>query len=112
MTVAALPPNAAGMEVIGRQLNLPASYGSPNRVLSWAEVEQKLIESKTYWLATTRPDGRPHVMPVWGVWMDRAFPGSICASMLWSPIELHPKAITARSASPITPCPQLARPSE
>jgi hypothetical protein len=22
------------------------------------------------WLGTTRPDDRPHVMPVWGVWID------------------------------------------
>ena len=36
------------------------------------EVEQKLSESKTYWLATTRPDGRPHSVPVDGVWLDGA----------------------------------------
>lgn len=27
----------------------------------------------TNWLATTRPDGRPHVMPVIAVWVDDAF---------------------------------------
>ncbi|GEM_PF-2065852 len=27
----------------------------------------------SYWLATTRPDGRPHTAPIWGVWMDDAF---------------------------------------
>lgn len=25
-----------------------------------------------YWLATTRPDGSPHVTPLWGVWIDNA----------------------------------------
>jgi nitroimidazol reductase NimA-like FMN-containing flavoprotein (pyridoxamine 5'-phosphate oxidase superfamily) len=32
-----------------------------------------LIESKHYWLATVRPDGRPHLVPRWGVWVDGAF---------------------------------------
>ena len=27
----------------------------------------RLRATTTYWLATTRPDGRPHSMPVWGV---------------------------------------------
>ena len=27
----------------------------------------------THWLATTRPDGAPHVMPVGAVWLDGAF---------------------------------------
>jgi hypothetical protein len=72
LTVAAHGIDAAEMEVVGRQMNLPASYGSPDRVLSWAEVEQKLVESKTYWLATTRPDGRPHSVPVDGLWWDGA----------------------------------------
>ena len=64
--------NAAGMEVVGRQLTLPESYGKPDRVLTWPEVEQKLVESKTYWLATTRHDGRPHSVPVDGIWLNGA----------------------------------------
>ena len=27
----------------------------------------RLRAATSYWLATTRPDGRPHSMPVWGV---------------------------------------------
>lgn len=45
---------------------LPADEGTG--LLSWADVEQRLAASHDYWVATTRPDGRPHVMPVWGVW--------------------------------------------
>ena len=56
------------VEVVARQLTLPTSYGTPDRVLGWDEVEQKLVASKTYWLATTRPDGRPHAVPVDGIW--------------------------------------------
>ena len=60
------------MEVVARQLTLPKSYGIPHRVLPWKEVEQKLVESRTYWLATTRRDGRPHTVPVDGIWWEGA----------------------------------------
>ena len=41
--------------------------------LPWAWGEKRLMESHNYWLVTARPDGRPHVMPVWGVWLGREF---------------------------------------
>lgn len=47
---------------------LPAEEGSG--LLPWAEAVRRLITSHDYWVATTRPGGRPHVMPVWGVWLD------------------------------------------
>ena len=37
-------------------------------LLPWAWAEERLASSHDYWLATVRPDGSPHVMPVWGVW--------------------------------------------
>lgn len=43
------------------------------RYLSWDTVSAWLTESLHYWLATTRPDGRPHVVPRWGVWLDDRF---------------------------------------
>jgi Pyridoxamine 5'-phosphate oxidase len=52
------------------QLRLPSSYGSPNRLLDWASVEPRLVESPHYWLGTVRADGRPHVVPVDGIWLD------------------------------------------
>ena len=39
----------------------------------WGQAEAALTEAKTYWLATVRPDCRPHVMPVWGVWLAGKF---------------------------------------
>ncbi len=45
---------------------LPPEEGTG--LLAWADVEPRLASSHDYWLATTWPDGRPHVMPVWGVW--------------------------------------------
>lgn len=41
--------------------------------LAWVDVERKLAGARNYWVGTTRPDGRPHVMPVWGVWHAGAF---------------------------------------
>ena len=38
----------------------------------WDEVRWRLEEAQFYWLATARPDGRPHVMPVLAVWVDGA----------------------------------------
>ncbi len=38
-------------------------------LLPWSWAEERLTSSHDYWVATVRPsDGRPHVMPVWGVW--------------------------------------------
>jgi PPOX class probable F420-dependent enzyme len=41
-------------------------------LLPWSWAEERLATSHDYWLATVRPDGRPHLMPVWGVWDDGA----------------------------------------
>ena len=52
------------------QLKLPSGYGSPNRLLDWTAVEQRLTDSLHYWLATIRGDGSPHVVPIDGIWLD------------------------------------------
>jgi pyridoxine/pyridoxamine 5'-phosphate oxidase len=55
---------------------MPASYGlrPPEAgLLSWAGAAEKLAKARNYWVATTRPDGRPHAVPVWGVWLDGVF---------------------------------------
>ena len=46
---------------------------STKGLLSWKWAEQRLRRSRNYWLATVRPEGRPHVMPVWGLWLDGVF---------------------------------------
>ena len=35
-----------------------------------ARALARLCTANNYWIATTRPDGRPHAAPVWGVWLD------------------------------------------
>jgi hypothetical protein len=42
-------------------------------LLPWSWAHERLTSARNYALCTTRPDGRPHVMPVWGVWLDGAF---------------------------------------
>jgi hypothetical protein len=39
-------------------------------LLPWSWAEERLTASHDYWAASVWPDGRPHVMPVWGVWHD------------------------------------------
>jgi PPOX class probable F420-dependent enzyme len=46
---------------------LPADEGSG--LIPWAEVERRLAVAHDYWLATVALDGRPHVMPLWGIWL-------------------------------------------
>jgi general stress protein 26 len=41
-------------------------------MLYWTEVQNQLVAARNYWVATTRPNGRPHVMPVWGLWWNEA----------------------------------------
>ena len=41
-------------------------------LLPWPLAAERLEASHDYWLATVRPERRPHLMPVWGVWLDEA----------------------------------------
>jgi hypothetical protein len=46
-------------------------YGLPDGtdgLMPWSWAAQRLGDSHNYWLATVRPDGRPHLMIVWGLW--------------------------------------------
>ena len=43
-------------------------------MLPWTWVGKKMAACHTFWLATVHDyDGRPHVMPLWGVWLDDSF---------------------------------------
>lgn len=53
---------------------MPKDYGikppdAGSGLLEWARVSQQIAASRNYWICTTRPDGRPHAIPVWGVWI-------------------------------------------
>src|SRR5262249_1490566 len=38
--------------------------------LAWSWAEDQLADARNYWISTIALNGRPHVRPVWGVWLD------------------------------------------
>jgi len=48
-------------------------FQKDRKPLSWNWAVDRLSEAHNYYLSTSRVDGRPHVMPIWGVWLDGAF---------------------------------------
>jgi len=50
---------------------LPKGYAdNPVSYVNWEWVAEQMTESKNYWFSSVRPDGRPHVVPRWGVFID------------------------------------------
>jgi len=54
-------------------LDVPKEYGVAEKTLPWERVRERLETSLRYWLATVRPDGRPHAVPLDGIWLDDAW---------------------------------------
>ena len=53
---------------------LPKGYvDNPISEVPWQYVEKRLRDSINYWLCSARPNGRPHVVPRWGVFLDGKF---------------------------------------
>jgi hypothetical protein len=53
---------------------LPPGYADqPSSSLTWEFVATRLTEARHYWLCSVRPDGRPHAVPRWGVFLDDRF---------------------------------------
>ena len=60
------------------RLQLPPGYDDGSSaydpdVFGWADVEAELVDAHNYWVTSVRHDGRPHAMPVWGIWLGDAF---------------------------------------
>ena len=56
----------------GPVVERPFLAGDPRPPTPWPEAGRRLAEAGAYWLATVRADGRPHVVPVFAVWLDGA----------------------------------------
>ena len=54
--------------------DLDTRFSSPGAsAIDWAQAEPQLQNADVFWLSTVRPDGRPHVAPLIGVWQDGGF---------------------------------------
>jgi hypothetical protein len=64
----------------------PRSYGVPRRggtFIEWRDVIERLRTADGYWIGTVTPDGRPHVVPIWGclvaddLYLETGAPGTV-----------------------------------
>jgi pyridoxine/pyridoxamine 5'-phosphate oxidase len=65
------------MEPRASRPNLPG-YGivaenEGEGLLPWSWARERLASARNYFLATTSPEGRPHLMVVWGLFLDDQF---------------------------------------
>jgi hypothetical protein len=65
--------DGVGTDPVGEALDLPPEYGAPSKKLPWADVRTQLETAPHVWLAPVRPDGRPHTVPVDGLWLDGGY---------------------------------------
>jgi Pyridoxamine 5'-phosphate oxidase len=81
-------------EPVAEPLLVPGEYGTPEARLAWSDVRVRLVEATHYWLATVRPDGRPHVVPVDGLWLDDGwFFGGSADTVRHRNLTANPRAV-------------------
>jgi len=55
------------------QTRFDGDFSHPDATATpWEETDEVLRVAELYWLTTVRADGRPHVTPLVGVWLDGA----------------------------------------
>ena len=70
----------------------------------WSKARAALEKAEVYWLSTVRPDGRPHVTPMVGVWLEDA----LCFTT--GPDEQKAKNLASNASCVITTgCNDLSR---
>ncbi len=77
-----MPKTQSREEILRSGINSRRLYRrpSPGTPALWHEIPTQVpaLHSRrraprqipNYWICTTRPDGRPHSIPVWGFWLD------------------------------------------
>jgi general stress protein 26 len=59
-----------GMAINGK---LDTRFSEAAEAVGWQQVSDALTAAELYWLTTVRKDGRPHITPLVGAWVDDAF---------------------------------------
>lgn len=59
-----------GMTINGK---LDTRFSDATEPVGWQQVSDVLAAAKLYWLTTVRKDGRPHITPLIGAWIDDGF---------------------------------------
>ena len=54
--------------------HIPESYGFSSATRhtppDWESIRERMGASRNYWICSVSPDGYPHALPVWGVWLE------------------------------------------
>jgi len=58
------------MTIIGK---LDTNFSEAKEPVGWQQVSDALAAAELYWLTTVRKDGRPHITPLIGAWVDDGF---------------------------------------
>jgi hypothetical protein len=78
----------------GSPLPLPSEYGVAKKPMPWADVDRLLADARVYWIATTRSDGRPHVVPSDGIWLEGAlYFGGSAETVHMRNVRANPNAV-------------------
>ena len=98
MSIARVRSKSNPKPKVGRPA-MPKEYGlkgprSGSGLLPWQRAAKQLAQARNYWVGTVKADGRPHVMPVWGVWLDEAlwFSTSRCSQKARN-LDLNPNLV-------------------
>ena len=68
--------------------------GEAEGMLTWEWAVERLARARNYWVCTVSRDGRPHAMPVWGLWFGGAVVfGTNPASQKGRNLERDPRVV-------------------
>jgi uncharacterized pyridoxamine 5'-phosphate oxidase family protein len=78
---------------------IAADTGPSTEPLPWAEVRERFVAERSYWLATTTADGRPQVRPMLAVWLgDTIYSTTSPAAAKGRNLQRHPECSLAARA--------------
>lgn len=64
-------PTSEAMSREGKGTHATTEAGR-SKPMRWQDAEERLTKGGWFWIATVRPDGAPHLMPLFAVWSESA----------------------------------------